>query len=409
MKKTILMAGAVLMSAVCMGQIKDVKRAQSLAMQEVPNFAEARQLIEGAKQNPETMNDANTWYVAGLIGYQESENEYNKRYMGQTVDFNVMGAAEEQSIRDWQKADELAGVLVMDKKGNMVMDKKNVLIRKNIAAKMLDYWNNQGLLAYAGSFYENKDYVRTYELYKTYIDIPNMSIMQDPKIQEKMVRDTIYQDLCHSAGQLAYSAEKYQEAADIFAVLVKGDYKAVNAGEYLYSCYLNMKDSVKAYEVMDECIRLFPKEERFLQARINAYVALKDYDNAVALLNKAIAQDKQAQYYNSKGSILSIQGKYDEAIATFKEGVKIDSNNSELLTSYGYVFVEKGNKLNEAAAYLSDAEYQKARQEIDDLYKEALPLFEKAYQLNKDNYDCIRALRSLYYRLGMQEEYNALQ
>jgi len=403
-----MMASAVLMSAVCLAQVANVKKAQNLVLQESPNYAEARKLMSEAVQNDETKDQANTWYVAGLIGYQEATNELNKRYYGQPVDYDIVGAAEKESYENWMKADELASVLVMDKKGNMVMDKKNAALRKNIAQKLLEYWDNQGLLAYAGSFYEKQDYASTYELYKMYVNMPNLPVMQDEKVQARMVRDTIYQDLCHSAGMLAYSAAKYEESAAIFAVMVKGDYKAANAGEYLYSCYLNMQDSAKAYEVMDMCIELFPTEPRFMQARINAYVAEKNYDKAIELLDKAIAQDRQAQYFNSKGSILSIQGKYDEAVEAFEAGVQVDPNNDELYTNYGYVYVEKGNKLNDESAYLNDAEYEKVRKEIDATYKKALPLFEKAYQLNKDNYDCVRALRSLYYRLGMMEEYNSL-
>jgi len=409
MKKTILMASVVLMSAVCLAQVANVKKAQNLIMGETPNFDEARKLIFEAEQNVETQNDANTWYVAGLIGYQESEAEMYKMYLGQQVDYSIVGQAQRESMLCWEKADELAQILVQDKKGNMVMDKKNVAIRKNIAQRLLKYWENQGLLAYGVQFNDNKEYAKAYDLFKLYINIPKLPVMQDEKTQAKMVQDTIFQDLCHSTAMLAYMAEKYEECAQLCAQMVKGDYKAVSAGEYLYSCYLNMKDSAKAYEVMDLCIELFPQEQRFLQARINAYVAEKKYDQAVMLLDKAIAQDKQAQYFNSKGSILTIQGKYDEAAATFQKGIEIDPNNDELYTNYGYVYVEKGNKLNDASAYMTDAEYSKARKEIDATYKQALPLFQKAYELNKDNYDCVRALRSLYYRLGMEEEYNAMQ
>lgn len=409
MKKVAFIAGAMLISTLGFAQEKNVKKIQGLIMGETPNFEQAIQLMDEAKVNPETKDMANTWYVAGLIGYQQSEAEWNKRYMGQQVDFNVMGKAQQESMEAWAKADELASVLVQDKKGNMVMDKKNVTIKKNIAAKMLDYWNNQGLLGYAGNMYENKDYAGTYQLYKLYIDIPNLPVMQDEKTQAKMVRDTNYLALVNSAGMLAYSAGLYPECIEVFTPLLRSDYKAEQAGEYIYSCYLNMKDSAKAYAVMDECIELFPNDARFLQARINAYVSSKEYEKAIGLLDKAIAQDAQAQYFNSKGSILTMLGKYDEAIETFKQGLNIDANNVDLYVNYGYVYVEKGNKLNDGAAYLSDAEYNKARKEIDATYKEAIPLFEKAHQLDADNYDCIRALKSLYYRMGMMEEYNALQ
>ncbi|MCQ2310258.1 MAG: tetratricopeptide repeat protein [Paludibacteraceae bacterium] len=408
--KKVFLAVAVLISTVSMAQIKDVKRVQGMISGEMPNFEAARELIKGTLTNEETKDQANTWYVAGLIGYQEATNEMNKMYMGSQVDYNVVGKAEQESYQYWLKADELAQVLVQDKKGNMVMDKKNVAIRKNIANKMVEYFQNQGLLGYAGSFYEQNDYVSTFELYKMYIEIPSLPFMQEEKIQSKLTLDTVYQETCFSAGQLAYSSEKYSDAAAIFAKMVKGDYKPINAGEYLYSCYLNMKDSAKAYEMMDMCIELFPNESRFMQARINSYVGQKDYDNAIKLLDKVIAQDPQAQYFNSKGSILSMQGKYDEAIATFKQGLEKEPNNAELYSNYGYVYVEKGNKLNDEAAYMkSDSEYQKMRKQIDDANNAALPLFEKAHQLDPDNYDYTRALKSLYYRLGMIEEYNALQ
>jgi len=409
MKKLFLMAALVLSGAICFAQVQNVKKAQSLIMGEMPDFDQARKLIFEAEQNVETQNDANTWYVAGLIGYQESENELYKMYLGQPVDYSVVGEAQRESYLCWQKADELAQILVQDKKGNMVMDKKNISIRKNIAQRMLKYWESQGLLAYGVKFNDSQEYGKAFDLFNLYINIPDLPVMQDEKIQAKMVRDTTYQDYCHSTGVLGYMAERYQDCIPLFEKMMKGDWKAATAGEYLYSCYLNMKDSAKAYEVMDQCIELFPVEQRFLQARINSYVAEKQYDEAVTLLDKAIAQSKQAQYYNSKGSILTIQGKFDEAAATFQEGLVLDPNNDQLYTNYGYVYVEKGNKLNDASTYMSDAEYAKTRKEIDAAYKQALPLFEKAYQLNKDNYDCVRALRSLYYRLGMQEEYNALQ
>lgn len=408
MKKLFLMAGVVLISAAGMGQIKDVKKVQGMIGGEGANFAAARELIQGALTNDETKDLANTWYVAGLIGYNEANAELNKVYMGQAVDYNVVGAAQQESYKYWLKADELAQVLVMDKKGNMVMDKKNVSIRKSIADKMLEYYQNQGLLGYAGSFYEKQDYASTYELYKLYSDIPNLPMMQDEKMQNKMVRDTVYQDIRFSAGQLAYSAEKYNDAIVLFQELVHGDYKAASAGEYLYSCYLNLKDSAKAYAVMDECIELFPQEERFIQTRINAYVGANDYDNAIALLDKAIAQNPQAQYYNSKGSILSMQYKFDEAIEVFKQGLAIDPNNADLYTNYGYVFVEKAKKLNDEAGYLDDAAYQAVKDQIEAAYQEALPLFEKARSIDSSNYDCERALKSIYYRLGMMDKYEAL-
>ena len=46
--------------------------------------------------------------------------------------------------------------------------------------------------------------------------------------------------------------------------------------------------------------------------------------------------------------------------------------------------------------------------EIDKAFNSALPYFEKAYELEPDNADFKRTLRSLYYRLGMNDKYEEL-
>ena len=61
------------------------------------------------------------------------------------------------------------------------------------------------------------------------------------------------------------------------------------------------------------------------------------------------------------------------------------------------------------AAYLDAKEYAKAKVKIDEAFKNALPYFEKAYELEPDNDSFKRSLRSLYYRLGMNDKYEALE
>jgi tetratricopeptide (TPR) repeat protein len=79
-------------------------------------------------------------------------------------------------------------------------------------------------------------------------------------------------------------------------------------------------------------------------------------------------------------------------------GVKIDA----------YVFVDMGNKLNDDAAYLNAKDYAKAKIEIDNAFRKALPYFEKAYEMAPDNLEYKRSLRQLYYRLGEEEKYYQL-
>ena len=85
MKKTTLTA-VLLLSVICaFGQKKAVNRAFSEAKMENPNFQEARTTIQGALTNPESKDDAKTWYVAGFIENTYFEKDNVQKTLGMTL------------------------------------------------------------------------------------------------------------------------------------------------------------------------------------------------------------------------------------------------------------------------------------------------------------------------------------
>ena len=68
----------------------------------------------------------------------------------------------------------------------------------------------------------------------------------------------------------------------------------------------------------------------------------------------------------------------------------------------------RSDKIYNDAAYLSAKEFEVEKAKSQELNLKALPLMEKAYELDPENYDYKRSLRSLYYRLGMDDKYQAL-
>ena len=84
MKKSLFLAALVLIGTACFAQKKAVSTAKNLAMQETPDFDGARAAIKGALENDETKDKAETWYVAGLIGYKQNEHIWLMGQMGQT-------------------------------------------------------------------------------------------------------------------------------------------------------------------------------------------------------------------------------------------------------------------------------------------------------------------------------------
>ena len=414
MKKSIFLAALVLISAGCFAQKANVSKARGLADAETPDYAGARAAIAEALQNDETKDLANTWYIAGFIGYKEFETNNLKRQMGQNINIDQWGAAVYESVNYWNKAYELALVPTYDKKGKAKYDTRTP---KSILPKMTEYFQFQPMIAAGFNAYEANDPSLAYDMFVAHCNIPDSKIMQDnPEELAKLLRDSSYYTCLYYAGRFAYEAERYEEAV---ATLQRMNSEHANANalrkeiiyanEYIYQIYIEQKDTVNAVEFIKGCIDLFPEEPWFMQNLINLYINSSQEEKAIEYLDIAIAREPNVgQYYNSKGSILARIGRFEDSFKAFEQAIAIEPNNALFLETLGFAYVDLGNKLNDDAAYLDAKAYTKAKVEIDAAFQKALPYFEKAYELEPDNYDFKRSLRSLYYRLGMDDKYEAL-
>ena len=414
MKKSIFLAALVLISAGCFAQKANVSKARGLADAETPDFVGARATIAEALQNDETKDQANTWYVAGYIGYKEFENGNNKRIIGQHIDINQWGEAVMESLNYWDKAYELAMIPTYDKKGKAKYDTRTP---KNIVTKVAEYFQFQPLIASGFTAYENGNPSKAYDMFIAHCNIPELKMIQDNAEEAaKLVRDSSYYTCLYYAGRFAYEANRFDEA---IATLERMNSEHANANalrkeiiyanEYIYQIYIELKDTVSAVESIKKSIDLFPEEPWFMQNLINLYINSGQEDKAVEYLDLAIQREPNVgQYYNSKGSILARVGRFDESFAAFDKAIELEPNNALFVSSLGFAYVDLGNKINDDAAYLDAKAYAVEKKKADEAFQHALKYFEKAYELEPDNYDYKRSLRSLYYRLGMNDKYEAL-
>lgn len=405
MKKIVILAALVLVSAGCFAQKKNVSKARNIVMAETeqaPDFDAARIAIDEALRNEETMNQPETYYVAGLIGYQENLWEHN--HMSQ--DWTKRGKAILESFDYWVKADEMAMTPVFDKKGKPHTQPR---YRKMIAEKMFTYYQNQELIQYGVVLNDNRDYKKAYDVFMKYLSIPDLAMMQDEKMQTKMPKDENYYLYMYYAARMAFDAGENDLAIDMFRSLVDDHHEEIHSAEFLYQSYINKGDSATANQILDECIQKYPQEAWFLQNRINNLVNGGQADAAITYLDQAIAMDPQAQYYNSKGSILNMLKRYEEAIPVLEQAIALEPNNAGFQSNLGFVYFDHANQmLDEAPSNLDNKAYNKLKAEVDKEFAKALPYFKKAFELEQDNYQYRTALRQLYYRLKMMDEYEAL-
>ena len=402
------MAALVLISAGCFAQKANVKKAKNLALQETPDFSGARAAINEALSNDETKDLADTWYTAGLIGYQELSKENEKTYLGQARDEKRAGEAVVESFDYWMKAADLAGQKVLDKKGNEVLaDKKTYAL---LQKKVLEYYKNQELVKYGIYLNDQRDFATAYGVFQRHLSIPELSLMQNEKLQKEMPKDSIYDQYKYYTAIFAIQAEMHPEAIAVLEEMKDGNYEAITVNQFLYQEYVNVQDTANYVRVLQDAVVRFPQEPWFLQNLINHYIFSGQEQEAINYLDQAIAREPNvAQYHLIKGNLNENQKNYEAALADFDRALAIDPTMADAEAGKGRVYYNQAVKMNEDAALIADAkEYKKALEEMNAMFRQSMPFFEKAHELAPDNRDYMITLRGLYYRFDMTDKYNAI-
>lgn len=196
---------------------------------------------------------------------------------------------------------------------------------------------------------------------------------------------------------------------------------------FLYHCYYGQRTDdpanvQKAKETLLEGITKFPNNQELLTSLINLYSTeegLGDPSELIAKLDATIANDPQnIELWFGRAQIFVALKNYDEAIASLEKAVEIDPSSYQANFFTGYYFVMKADALNEEAnekRYLSMEEANADQEVILSVYAEAIPFLEKAYEIDSTQVDPVSLLRALSFRLrdreGMMdkyEKYNAI-
>lgn len=405
MKKVLFVAAIVLMSTNCFAQKNPaVKNAKRYIMAETPDFSAARTAIKEAIATAPT---AETYYWAGMIGYQEVTLENYNQMLGKGVNQALAGQAVEESYNYWLEADRLAMIPTLDKKGREVVDTKT---RTNISKKMLEYYKNQELVKYGIYLNEQRDFLGAYNAFKKHIAIPELDMMQNEKLQKEMPRDSNYIQYKYYTAIFAVQSELHEEAIALLNELKDGDFEAIAVNQFLYQEYVALKDTVNFVATLQNAIARFPQESWFLQNLINYYIFSGQELTAIDYLATAIEREPNvAQYHLIKGNLDENQGRYEDALKDFDNALAIEPTLAEAMAGKGRVWYNQAVKLNEAAALISDnKEYKKALEEMNAVFYKSLPFFEKAHEIAPEERSYMQTLKGLYYRFNMTDKYNAI-
>lgn len=410
MRKTLLTAAVLLLSAtVSFGQKALVDQAWSLAKKsEKPDFKQARATIQEALAG-ESAEDVKAWYVAGNIEQRYFEKENGQAQYGLAANEAEMYQALTNGYKYYRGA---IGLDTMPNAKGKVKPKYTKNIQKDLLA------NSDGYIQGGVFYFNNQEYKKAYDMWNIFIEIRDLPFMAP--MAKDMPADSIYAMLEYNAALAALNSGDSDLTLKALLRAKGNGYEQNNVYKFIVGQYEAACDTANLIAILNEGNQLFsnldveatrPDGSTFIQKEnyyslrlINIYIASNEYDRAIEALEAVIVNDPQnPELWNVKGQLLEAKQDIAGAIACFEKALQLDPKMALALGNMGRMYfnqaVEKNNELSEKIT--NTTEFNAAReQEVLPLYRQALPYYEQAHQLDANEREYMVALRSIYYNLN---------
>lgn len=408
MKNLSILSICLLTAAGASAQMSAVKEAERAG-----DIKDARALIAPALTNPESKGDVYTWYVAGKKEFENFDNLYGKKALGQAVDSKDMGSSLVQGYEYFMTALPLDTVPELQKDGTPKLNKDGspkmkTKYSKDMVNSITGHYND---FLNAGQFlYDEKDFGGAAKAWGIYADMPGNPMFG--KSAPKAPADTVAGQILFFKGIADWQNENLPEANKAFERAINLGYKDKQLYDYAMSVAANLKDDARVVEIAKKANELFGKDDvKYMSIIINDLIIKEKYPEAQSLLEQAIQADpSNAQLLNVMGVLYEAQKQPEQAVVYYQRAVEANPEAAKNQYDMGRMTYIQAATISEGASNLDQAAYNKVHNEqVVPLLQKALPYLEKAYQLDETNSDYKQLLRRLYYDLNMGAELEKLE
>ena len=222
------------------------------------------------------------------------------------------------------------------------------------------------------------------------------------------VTDTLYYFLAGFAAmdQSKVDSSMWQLAIDNFEKALAIGYKETGDTkgqiyDFLFNAYMKVDQPEKALKYAQTGFELYPNYEQLMYDLINFYLGREENEQALEYLAQAVAKDpKNPILLFAQGRVLDQLGEKEKSLASYDAALAADPTYFEPYYNKAVLHYNEAIKLMEVANDArTNAEFDAKKKIADEEFMKAVPLLEKALELQPNEPGTMETLRILYYRL----------
>jgi tetratricopeptide (TPR) repeat protein len=171
--------------------------------------------------------------------------------------------------------------------------------------------------------------------------------------------------------------------------------------------YIEKGDNQGALDAISEAKKLFPNDYTLVISEANIYYKLGDNKKFLEGLKEAITiKPNDPQLYYNVGVLTLEQGYAEEAIKSFTKATELKPDYADAYNNIGVAILERTKPIvDEMNENLSNfKKYDALNLKQKEVYRDALPYFEKTLELKPKNEGTLKTLINLYELLEMYDK-----
>ncbi len=353
-------------------------------------YDKAKKLIDEACANEQTINDAKTWYFAGLIYSRIGEESTKQRSKYKNLDPDWLTKCKDAALRCKE------------------LDTEKEYVEGNNA--ILSFVGNQ-YYTQAIPVFNRHSWDSCMALCEESIKLFNLSGHQDYAAESYLL-----------AGRAAKYANNNEAVLKYFKPLVRTKTKKAEVYQTLFSLYKSTKDTNEALKVAQNFVKNCQDDYNANMMMAEAYMMKGNLEQGNVEIQNALSKttDKpelHAQVLAIAGATLENVGNIDGAEARYKESLGINSN--QFFANYGLGIITFNKVVDKIQNIPFDDETGLLEQTKPE-YANAIPYLQAAIDYvkgldqagrdaNRQNlYNALNALRKVFATLERYDEANAI-